>query len=163
VNIYLLLYRKENKIMTIPKGLAARAVIHSNTMKSKMVIEIREGTRFANFYHTYSVTGRGRNRTITPGLSRHRGFADSLEEVVEQIVKAMKAHAKRQKVDLVMHTTIHIYRKRLYRKLFAMRPDELGLTNVACKFGTRQPSNGLIRMDSSVLRSTRMPVTHDGS
>ena len=145
--------------MTIPKGLAARAVIETNTMKSKMVIEVREGSRFVNFYQSYKVTGRGRNRTITPGLSRHRGFAVSLEEAVEQIKKAIEAHAKRQKVDLVMHTTIRIYRKRLYRTLFAMRPDELGLTNVARKFGSRQPLNGLIKIDSSLLRPTYTPIT----
>ena len=146
--------------MTTPKGLAARAVIETNTRKSKMVIEVKEGTSFTNFYQTYTVIGRGRNRTTTPGLSRHRGFAESLEETVDQVVKNMKAHAKRQQVDLAVRITIRIYRKRLYRKLLTMRPDELGLTLVARKFGFGLSHTASINVENGVLPTVYEPLAN---
>jgi hypothetical protein len=38
----------------------------------------------------------------------------------------------------VKRTTVKVYRKKLYKKRFNMRPDELGLTRVRPMFG---PSN----------------------
>jgi hypothetical protein len=116
--------------MTIPKGLAARAIIETGDGKAKRYIEVREGNRFSNFYYTYTAVGRGRYRTVTRGTPRHRGFANTLEEAVQKIIEVIKAHAKRNKTELQIHTTVRVYRKRLYRKLLAMRPDELGLTYV---------------------------------
>jgi hypothetical protein len=116
--------------MTIPKGLAARAIIERSYDKSKLYIEVRESNKFSNFYYMYSVVGRGRGRTVTVGTPRHRGFAITLDDAVEKIVKVMKDHAQRNKRELQIHTSIQIYRKRLYRKLLSMRPDELGLACV---------------------------------
>jgi len=128
--------------MSIPKGLAARAVITTKNTKTRMVVEVREGNRFSNFYSIYTTHGRGRHHVARPGIPRHRGYADSIEAVVEQIVKAMKAHAKRQHVDLSIHAVVRIYRKRLYRKLLNMRPDELGLSH-----STRRPDPRLVRAE----------------
>ena len=144
--------------MTIPKGLAARAVIETNTQKAKMVIEVKEGNRFSNFYSTYTAIGRGRHRLLIPGLPRHRGFADSLEETVEQIVHVMQAHARRRGASLSIHTTIRIYRKRLYRKLLAMRPDELGLTHVTPRPDPRLIRAGLIQVDNSLWSPSHTPL-----
>ena len=116
--------------MSVPKGLAARAVIETGRGKPKLYIEVREGNRFSNFYYTYTATGRGRGRIVTPSTPRHRGFANSIEDAVDKIVGVMQAHAKRNKREVQIHTTVRIYRKRLYRKLLSMRPDELGLTHV---------------------------------
>ena len=116
--------------MPISKGLAARAVIETGHGKPKLYIEVREGNKFSNFYHTYSAIGRGRSRNVTPATPRHRGFADSLEDAVENIVRVIQAHAKPNRREVQIHATIRIYRKRLYRKLLSMRPDELGLTRV---------------------------------
>jgi hypothetical protein len=116
--------------MSVPKGLAARAVIETGRGKPKLYIEVREGNRFSNFYYTYTATGRGRGRIVTPSTPRHRGFANSIEDAVDKIVGVMQAHAKRNKREAQIHTTVRIYRKRLYRKLLSMRPDELGLTHV---------------------------------
>ena len=58
--------------MAIPKGLAARAVIETNTQKAKMVIDVKEGNRFSNFYSTYTAIGCGRGRIVTPAILRHR-------------------------------------------------------------------------------------------
>jgi len=116
--------------MSVPKGLAAKAVIETGRGKPKLYIEVREGNRFSNFYYTYTATGRGRSRIVTPGIPRHRGFADSLEDAMEKIIKVMKDHAKRNMTEIQIHATVRIYRKRLYRKLLLMGPDELGLTYV---------------------------------
>ena len=116
--------------MPIPKGLAARAVIETGHGKPKLYLEVREGNRFSNFYYTYTAIGRGRGRIVTAVIPRHRGFADSLEDAVEKIVKVMKNHAKRNRREVQIHPIIRIYRKRLYRILLSMRPDELGLTRV---------------------------------
>jgi len=116
--------------MAIPKGLAARAVIETSRGNSKLYIEVWEGSKFSNFYYTYTTVGRGRGRTVKPNAARHRGFADSLEDAVAKITKIMKDHAKRIRREIQIHTTIRIYRKRLYRKLLSKRPDELGLTFV---------------------------------
>jgi hypothetical protein len=144
--------------MTIPKGLAARAVIETNTHKSKMVIEVKEGKRFSNFYSTYTAIGCGRHRLVIPGLPRHRGFADSLEETVEQIVNAMKAHAKRQDASLLIRTTIRIHRKRLYRKLLAMRPDKLGLTRVTPLPDPRLIRSELIHVGNNLWTPSHTPL-----
>jgi hypothetical protein len=48
--------------MTLPKGLAARAVIETNSQKAKMVIGVKAGNRFSNFYSTYPAFRRGRYR-----------------------------------------------------------------------------------------------------
>jgi hypothetical protein len=144
--------------MTIPKGLAARAVIETNTQKAKMVIEVKEGNRFSNFYSTYIAVGRDRHRRVTPGLPRHRGFADSLEDTVEQIVDAMQAHARSQGANLSVRTTIQIYRKRLYRKLLAMRPDELGLTHLIPLPDARLIRAGLIQVGNSLWSPSHTPL-----
>jgi hypothetical protein len=144
--------------MTIPKGLAARAVIETNTQKAKMVIEVKEGNRFSNFYSTYTTVGRGRHRLVIPGLPRHRGFADSLEDTVEQLVHVMQAHARRQGASLSIRTTIRIHRKRLYRKLLAMRPDELGLTHITSLPDPRLIRAGLIQVANSLWSPCHTPL-----
>ena len=126
--------------MTIPKGLAARAVIETGLGKPKLYLEIREGSRFSNFYSTCSVMGCGRHRIVTLGCPRHRGFAESLEEAVEKIIKVIKDHAKRNRTEIITHTVVRIYRKRLYKKLLSMRPDELGLTHVSTLFDHKYKS-----------------------
>ena len=141
--------------MSIPKGLAARAVITTKNTKTRMVIEVREGNRFSNFYSIYTSYGRGCHYVAQPGIPRHRGFADSIEDVVEQIVKAMKAHAKRQQVDLSIHTAIRIHRKRLYRKLLGMRPDELGLSRA-----TRRPDPRLVRAEPIKVDNSLLPLAY---
>ncbi len=144
--------------MSIPKGLAARAVIETKGSKTRMVIEVREGNRFSNFYSIYTSYGRGCHYVAQPGIPRHRGFADSIEDVVEQIVKAMKAHAKRQQVDISIHTAVRIYRKRLYRKLLDMRPDELGLSRAIRRPDPRLIRGGLIKVENSLLPLAYTPL-----
>ena len=49
--------------MTIPKGLAARAVLELSDGRN-IHIEIRDGSMFVQFYAVYTVRGRGRWRKI---------------------------------------------------------------------------------------------------
>lgn len=141
--------------MSIPKGLAARAVIETGCRRPKLYVEVREGNRFSNFYQTYTAVGRGRGRMVTPGIPRHRGFADSLEDAMEKIVKAIKTHAKRNRTELHIHTTVRIYRKRLYRKLLSMHPDELGLTRIRYR-----PDPRLVRAELAKLQNSRLSITY---
>lgn len=140
--------------MSIPKGLAARAVITTRNTKIRMVIEVRAGNRFSNFYSIYTTYGRGRHYVVKAGFPRHRGVADSIEEVVDQIVKAMKSHAKRQRVELSIQTVVRIHRKRLYRTLLNLRPDELGLTRT-----THQPDPRLVRAERIQARDS-LPLAY---
>lgn len=113
---------------SIPKSLAAKARLKMSD-GVELYIEVREGSRFSNFYTTYTARGRGRNRLITPGIPRHRGYADGIEDAVRKITAAMKENEKRShNQPRLVNTKIWIHRKRLYRKLISMRPDELGLT-----------------------------------
>jgi hypothetical protein len=141
--------------MSIPKGLAARAVIETGRGKPKLYIEVREGNRFSNFYSIYTAVGGGRGRRVTPGIPRHRGVADSLEDAMEKIVKAMKTHAKRNRTELQIHTTVRIYRKHLYRKLLNMHPDELGLTRIRYR-----PDPRLVRAELARLQNSPIPTTY---
>lgn len=141
--------------MSIPKGLAARAVIETARGKPKLYIEVREGNQFSNFYSIYTAVGRGRGRMVTPGIPRHRGFADALEDAMEKIVKAMKTHAKRNRIEIQIQTTVRIYRKRLYRKLLNMRPDELGLTRISY-----QPNPRLVRAEPARVQNGPIPTTY---
>ena len=47
--------------MTIPKGLAARAVIELDDGR-KFYIDIKDGSMFVQFYTVYMVRGKGRKR-----------------------------------------------------------------------------------------------------
>ena len=144
--------------MTIPKGLAARAVIETNVGRTKLYIEVWEGNRFSNFYRTYTAVGRGSHRRVITGLPRHHGFANSLEETVEQIMNAMKTHANRQAASLLIRATVRIYRKCLYRKLLAMRPDELGLTHVTPLPDPRLMRAELIKVGNSIWTPSHTPL-----
>jgi hypothetical protein len=119
--------------MKIPDGLAARAVLQMEHGKS-FYIEIRDGTRFHDFFTTYIVHGLGRNRVIKPGSPRHRGFARDIEDAASKIASALDQNAKRTGQNKIIATKISIYRKRLYRKRLHATPDELGLTRVNCLF-----------------------------
>jgi len=146
--------------MSIPKGLAARAVITTRNTKSRMVVEVREENRFSNFYFIYTTHGRGRHYVARPGIPRPRGFAESIEEAVEQIVQVMKAHAQRQRVDIAIQTAVRIHRKRLYRKLLDMRPDELGLTRTVQRPGPRLVRAARIKVESPFLPTGYTPLAN---
>ena len=122
--------------MQIPKELAAKARLTMDN-GTKLYIEVRDGSNFHNFYTTYTVHGRGRGRVIDPGLPRHRGFADSIEEAAEKIAGTINQHARRTQGSRVADIKIWIYRKRLYRQRFRTPPDILGLTRVNCPWTDR--------------------------
>lgn len=111
--------------MTIPRGLAARAVLELSDGRN-FHIEIRDGSMFVKFYTIYTVRGRGRRRRIERESFRDRNFAASIEEAARKLEQHFNTYGKAK----VNKTTIRIYRKRLYAKRFKMRPDELGLARI---------------------------------
>jgi len=78
----------------ITKGLAAKARLKMSD-GVELYIEVRKGSRFSNFYTTYTARGRGRNRVKTGGIPRHRGYAKDIEEAVEKVAAVLKEHEKR--------------------------------------------------------------------
>lgn len=120
---------------SIPKDLAAKARLKFSD-GTETCIEVRKGSRFSNFYTIYSVQGRGRGRSITYGIPMHRGAAKDIEDAVSQIEARLKASADRSpNIPRLTGKRVWIYRKRLYRTLINMRPDELGMSRSNNKLG----------------------------
>ena len=111
--------------MTVPGGLAARAVLELSDGRN-FHIEIRDGSMFVKFYTVYTVRGKGRRRKIERESFRDRNFAASIEEAARKLEQHFNTFGKAK----VKHTRTRIYRKRLYTKRFKMRPDELGLARI---------------------------------
>jgi hypothetical protein len=137
--------------MTIPKGLAARAVLELSDGR-KIHLEIRDGSMFVKFYSVFTVRGRGRRRTVEHESFRDRNFAVSIEEAAKNLEQHFKTYGKSK----VNKATTRIYRKRLYAKRFKMRPDELGLARIHNSLGEylkkrRQPSFILARKPEAAL------------
>jgi hypothetical protein len=112
--------------MTIPKGLAARAVIDLDD-GSRFYIDIKDSSMFVQFYTVYMVGGKCRKRTTECESFRSRNFAPNIEDAVKQFEQHFNTYGKAK----VKNTTIKIYRKRLYNKRYKMRPDELGLARIS--------------------------------
>ena len=111
--------------MAIPKGLAARAVLEL-TDGRKIYIEVRDNSKFVRFYTVYTIRGRGRAREYQANLSLNRNYANSIEAVAEKMTKHFNTFGTAK----VKQTKVNVYRKKLYKQRFKMRPDELGLTRV---------------------------------
>ena len=115
--------------MATPKGLAARAVVEL-TDGRKIYIEVRDHSKFVQFYTVYTIRGRGRAREYQASLSINRNYANSIEAAAEKMTKHFNTFGTAK----VKQTKIKIYRKKLYKQRFKMRPDELGLTRVRSLF-----------------------------
>jgi len=111
--------------MATPKGLAARAVLEL-TDRRKIYIEVQDGSMFVKFYTVYTVRGKGRAREYQANPSQNRNYANSIEDAAEKMVKHFNTFGTAK----VKQTKVKIYRKKLYKQRFKMRPDELGLTRV---------------------------------
>ena len=137
--------------MTIPKGLAARAVLELADGRN-FHIEIQDGSMFVKFYTVYTVRGRGRRRTVEHESFRDRNFAASIEDAARKLEQHFNTYGKAK----VNKTKTRIYRKRLYAKRFKMRPDELGLARIHNSLGEymkkrQQPSFILARKTEAAL------------
>ena len=135
--------------MATPKGLAARAVLEL-TDGRKIYIEVQDGSMFVKFYTVYAIRGRGRAREYKIYPSHPRTYANSIEDAATKMAKHFDKFGNAQ----VNKVTVKIFRKRLYKKRFKMRPDELGLTRVRPLFNppnqttpnlfTRKPQAALV-------------------
>ena len=134
--------------MTIPKGLAARAVLEL-TDGRKFYIEVQDGSVFVKFYTIYTARGRGRRRTTERHTFESRNFASGIEEAGRKFEKHFNTFGKAKVTEM----TVKIYRKRLYAKRFRMRPDELGLARVRPLFDRHKKitSNLFIRKTEAAL------------
>jgi hypothetical protein len=111
--------------MAIPKGLSARAVVEL-TDGRKIHIEVRDNSKFVQFYTVYTTRGRGRAREYQANPSLNRNYANSIEAAAEKMAKHFNTFGKAK----VKKTKVKVYRKKLYKQRFKMRPDELGLARV---------------------------------
>jgi exonuclease III len=132
--------------MATPKGLAARAVVEL-TDGRKIYIEVRDNSKFVQFYTVYTIRGRGRAREYQASLSINRNYANSIEAAAEKMAKHFNTFGTAK----VKHTKVKIYRKKLYKQRFKMRPDELGLTRVRPLFNRPKAVNLFTRKTEAAL------------
>jgi hypothetical protein len=132
--------------MATPKGLAARAVLELMDGR-KIYIEVRDNSKFVQFYTVYTIRGRGRAREYQahPGLNRN--YANSIEAAAEKMAKHFNTFGTAK----VRQTVVKIYRKKLYKQRFRMRPDELGLTRVRPLFNRPNAPNLFNRKTEAAL------------
>jgi hypothetical protein len=90
----------------------------------RIIVEVREGSKFASFYRFYGQDGarRSTKKWIRNG-SRSEG--PNLTAILER----MKGFAAES--NPVIHSKLRIIKRRAYRKLITARPDELGLTKMS--------------------------------
>lgn len=134
--------------MATPKGLAARAVVEL-TDGRKIYIEVRDNSTFVQFYTVYTIRGRGRARAYQANPSINRNYANSIEAAAEKMAKHFNTFGTAK----VKQTKVKIYRKKLYKQRFKMRPDELGLARVRPLFDRHKQttSNLFIRKTEAAL------------
>ena len=132
--------------MSIPKGLAARAVVEL-TDGRKIYIEVRDNSKFVQFYTLYTIRGRGRAREYLANPSLNRNYANSIEAAAEKMAKHFNTFGTAK----VKQTKVKVYRKKLYKQRFKMRPDELGLTRVRPLFNRPNAPNLFTRKTEAAL------------
>ena len=133
--------------MATPKGLAARAVLEL-TDGRKIYIEVRDNSKFVQFYTVCTIRGgRGRAREYQVNPSINRNYANSIEAAAEKMAKHFNTFGTAK----VKHTNVKVYRKKLYRRRFKMRPDELGLTRVRPLFNRPNAPNLFTRKAEAAL------------
>jgi len=133
--------------MTTPKGLAARAVLEL-TDGRKIYIEVRDNSKFVQFYTVYTIRGgRGRAREYQANPSLNRNYANSIEAAAEKMAKHFNTFGTAK----VKQIKVKVYRKKLYKQRFKMRPDELGLTLVRPLFNRSNAPNLFTRKTEAAL------------
>ena len=88
---------------------------------TRMIVEIHQDATFSSFFHFFAQTGK-RWSTKAHIRTSNRNDAPGLESL------AQKLSLSQSPSNPITNTRIKIYRKRAYRKLLSLRPDELGLT-----------------------------------
>ena len=132
--------------MSIPKGLAARAVVEL-TDGRKIYIEVRDNSKFVQFYTVYTIRGRGRAREYQANPSINRNYANSIEAAAEKMAKHFNTFGTAK----VKQTKVKVYRKKLYKQRFKMRPDELGLIRIRLLFNRPNAPNLFTRKTEAAL------------
>ena len=132
--------------MATPKGLAARAVLELMDGR-KIYIEVRDNSKFVQFYTIYTIRGRGRAREYQANPGLNRNYANSIEAAAEKMAKHFNTFGTAK----VRQTTVKVYRKKLYKRRFKMRPDELGLTRVRSLFNRPNAPNLFNRKTEAAL------------
>jgi hypothetical protein len=115
--------------MATPKGLATRTVVKL-TDGRKIYIEVRDNSKFVQFFTVYTIRGRGHSREYQANPSLNHSYANSIEAAAEKMAK----HFNTFGTGKVKQTKVKVYRNKLYKRRFKMRPDELGLARVRSLF-----------------------------
>jgi hypothetical protein len=114
----------------------------------KIYIEVRDNSKFAQFYTVYTIRGgRGRAREYQANPSFNRNYANSIEAAAEKMAKHFNTFGTAK----VKQTKVKVYRKKLYKQRFKMRPDELGLTRVRPLFNRPNTPNLFTRKTEAAL------------
>jgi hypothetical protein len=111
--------------MTIPKDLAARAVLEL-TDGRKIYLEVRDGSPFVHFYTVRIVDCRNHRRKVTECPGRSRNYAANIDDAAAKMAMHFNTYGNAK----VAKSTVRIYRKRMYEKRYRLRPDELGLARI---------------------------------
>ena len=102
-----------------PDVIARLTVTRANN--EKVIVEVNENATFSNFYIFFKQTGK-RWSTKAHIRTSNRNDAPGLESLAQKLSLCQSPS------NPITNTRIKIYRKRAYRRLLSLRPDELGLT-----------------------------------
>ena len=102
-----------------PDVIARLTVTRANN--EKVIVEVNENATFSNFYIFFKQTGK-RWSTKAHVRTSNRNDAPGLESLAQKLSLCQSPS------NPITNTRIKIYRKRAYRRLLSLRPDELGLT-----------------------------------
>ena len=118
------------------------------------IVEIYDSATFHSFYWYWTQIGRRRStKRLVRTASRNEGLrpyaaAYRMQPGLEVLAENWK------KQPGVKSVKVRIIRKRVYKRLCTMAPDQLGLTRVYPGFAVRRPSPVSIPMPSV----TRLPI-----
>ena len=111
--------------------IASLTVTRQNGRKT--IVEIHRDATFIQFYHFHSQDGLKRSTKRLVRIASRNEFLPIINAHLHKpgldvIAKRLESFGAQS--NPVINTKIQIIKKRIYRKMLSMRPDELGLTRL---------------------------------